>query len=69
MEVFGLLIGIGLIILCLHVRNWRSEEHQSRCPKCGNMTNANGASSGMRYAGGGYVHNYRCKNCGHKWSN
>lgn len=69
MEVFGLLVGVGLVILCLHVRNWRSEEYAHRCPKCGNMTKANGASSEMRHTGGGYIHNYHCKNCGHKWSN
>jgi hypothetical protein len=68
-DLFGVLVGIGLIILCLYVRKWRSEEYEQRCPNCGNMTNANGSSSGMRQAGGGYIHNYHCKSCGHKWSN
>ncbi len=68
-NILGLLAGVGLIILCLYVRNWRSEEYKQRCPKCGNMTNANDASSGMRRAAGGYIHNYHCKNCNHKWSN
>lgn len=69
MEIFGLLIGLALILLCVHVRNWRSKEHQSRCPQCGKITKANGASSGMKYAGGAYIHNYHCKACDHKWSN
>ena len=64
----GLLAGVGLFFLCLHVRKWRSESHQQRCPKCGTLTNANGASSGLRNQ---YreLHNYRCRNCGHKWLN
>ena len=68
-NILGLLAGVGLIILCLYVRNGRSEEYTQRCPKCGNITNANDASSGMRRAAGGYIHNYHCKSCGHKWSN
>lgn len=67
-NLLGILAGIGLLLLCIHVRNWRSESHQRHCPKCGTLTNANGASSGMRYSGGGYIHNYNCRNCGHKWS-
>ncbi len=67
-DLLGILAGIGLLLLCIHVRNWRSESHQRHCPKCGTLTNANGASSGMRYSGGGYIHNYHCRNCGHKWS-
>lgn len=67
-NVFGILAGIGLLLLCLHVRKWRSESHQQHCPKCGTLTNANGASSGLR-EGARDLHNYRCKNCGHKWLN
>ena len=67
-DLLGILAGIGLLLLCIHVRNWRSESHQRHCPKSGTLTNANGASSGMRYSGGGYIHNYHCRNCGHKWS-
>lgn len=67
-DLLGILAGVALLLLCLHVRNWRSESHQQHCPKCGSQTNANGASSGLRNQ---YreLHNYRCKNCGHEWLN
>lgn len=67
-DLLGILAGIGLLLLCIHVRNWRSESHQRHCSKCCTLSNANGASSGMIYSGGGYIHNYHCRNCGHKWS-
>lgn len=66
-DLLGILAGLGLLLLCIHVRNWRSESHQRHCPKCGTLTNANGASSGLRNQYGP-VHNYHCKNCGHKWT-
>ena len=69
MEVILLLLfGAAFIALNVHVRNWRSESHQQKCPKCGTLTNANGASSGLRNQ---YreLHNYQCRNCGHKWLN
>lgn len=56
-------------IVTMHdVRKWRSESRQRHCPKCGTLTNANGASSGLRNQYGP-LYNYHCKNCGHKWLN
>jgi transposase-like protein len=66
--IIVLLLGIGLLWLCIHVRHWRSETFAENCPKCGTRTKANGSSSGLMQ-GGRYLHNYKCPNCGYKWMN
>jgi transposase-like protein len=66
--IIVLLLGFGLLLLCIYVRHWRSETFAQNCPKCGTHTRANGSSPGLM-RNGCYLHSYKCPNCGYKWIN
>ena len=61
------IILVGVWFYCCYKACKKRSEIQHRCPKCGNFVNASPWSTGLKYKYGGYLHNFKCKNCGHKF--
>lgn len=66
MALFPILMVAFFIYLGYKACKKRSE-HTYRCPKCGTINNASPWSTGLKHRGGGYVHSYKCKHCGHEY--
>ena len=58
--------GIFLIYVCTRARQQRTQITRN-CPKCGTTCHANPNSTGIRVAGGDYLHDFECPHCGHKF--
>ena len=63
---FVLLAGGFLFFIC----KWAGDKRAKithRCPKCGTMCHASRWSTGLKHRGGGYVHSFKCPNCGNSF--
>lgn len=60
-----ILSGAFLLGICYWARQKRKKITR-RCPKCGTICHADGASTGLRNAYGP-VYNFKCHNCGNKF--
>ena len=63
MAIFG---GAFLFFVCKKATDKR-KAITKQCPRCGNICHASRWSTGMRYASGGYIHKFKCPNCGYEF--
>lgn len=64
--ILTILAGGFLFFIC----KWASDKRAQithRCPKCGTICHASRWSTGLKHRGGGYVHSYKCPNCGNSF--
>ena len=66
-EVVFLIVAVLVLSFVFYYPCKKRAEITRRCPKCGSTCNASPWSTGVRYVGGGYLHNFTCPNCGHKF--
>lgn len=65
-DIFLAILGGSFLFgICYWVRQKRKQITR-RCPKCGAICHADGASTGLRNAYGP-VYNFKCHNCGNKF--
>lgn len=64
--ILFLLTGGFLFFICKWAGDKRSQITH-RCPQCGTICHASRWATGLRHRGGGYVHSYKCPNCGNKF--
>lgn len=62
-----ILSGAFLFGICYWARQKR-KQITGRCPKCGTLCHADGASTGLRNSYG-EIHSFKCHNCGNKFMN
>lgn len=64
MEILLTLFGIAFLVSICYQSCKKRTEITHHCPKCGTLCNASPWSTGIRRAGGNYIHNFKCPNCG-----
>lgn len=62
MEIIALIL-IALVVYAMFAAPIKRSKVQSRCPKCGHLTNASPWGTSLQHQ-----KQFTCPNCGHKWT-
>lgn len=65
-DIFLAILGGSFLFGICYWAKQKRKQVTRRCPKCGAICHANGASTGLRNAYGP-VYNFKCNNCGNKF--